>query len=180
MVLRDIPTEPLDDIKPDQLDGADQLGYQLVRFLRLVSRIGAHVAARQQDGVERAAYAVLAQLVLGGPRRTTALADALHADPSTVSRQTAALVREGLVERRPDPDDGRACRLAATDRGERVFEHNRHRRDVHIAQILRGWTPAEVTALTGLLDRFNTAAEAYRHELLGGRQTAHTEGENIR
>ena len=53
--------------------------------------------------------------MIEGPHRSNALAEAVHSDPSTVSRQIAALVKVGYVERRPDPADGRACLLAATD-----------------------------------------------------------------
>ena len=43
-----------------------------------------------------------------------ALAAAVHSDPSTVSRQVAALVRAGLIERQADPEDGRASVLVPT------------------------------------------------------------------
>lgn len=171
-----------DDVDPGKLDAADGLGHQMVRFVRLISRIGSHIAAQQKDGIESAAYALLAHLVIDGPCRTTALAEAMHSDPSTVSRQTAALVRNGLVERRPDPDDGRACLLAATEHGNRMFEQNRRRRDAHIAAMLDGWSAAEMEQLTSLLDRFNTNFESYRPHLVGPETSTrnHDEGEDVR
>ena len=54
-----------------------------------------------------------------GPLRAGALADCLQSDPSTVSRQVAALVKDGLLERRADPDDGRASLLVLTDAATR-------------------------------------------------------------
>jgi hypothetical protein len=57
-----------------------------------------------------------------GPRRAGALADAVHSDPSTISRQIGHLVKLGYVERTADPEDGRATLLAATDEGRRVLE----------------------------------------------------------
>ncbi|MGH3620713.1 MAG: MarR family winged helix-turn-helix transcriptional regulator [Sciscionella sp.] len=168
---------PLEDIDPDRLDMADDLGHQLIRFIRLISRVGAHFAAAQKDGVETAAYALLACLVMEGPRRTTALAEAVHSDISTVSRQSATLVRLGLVERRPDPQDGRACLLAATPEGERVFDYNRKQRDAHIARMLGKWDDSEVRELVSLLDRFNTDFEVYRPQMLGNiRRTTEDEG----
>lgn len=174
-MLSDFAAPRVEDIDPGRLDRADELGHQLIRFIRLVSRVGSHIAAGQKDGVETAAYALLACLVMEGPQRTTALADAVHSDISTVSRQSATLVRLGLLERRPDPQDGRACLLAATPEGERVFEHNRRQRDAHIAQMLSGWDAADVRKLTGLLGRLNTDFEAYRGALLGERRETHAE-----
>lgn len=155
-----------EDVDPARLATADRLGYELVRFLRLMSRMGSQVAAHQKDGVESAAYALLAHLVLDGPRRTTALADAVHSDTSTVSRQIGALVKVGFVERRQDPADGRACLLAATDHGRQVFEHNRRRRDAHLAEMVGDWSQAEFDRFVVLLDRFNSDFEGYRERLL--------------
>lgn len=169
-----------EDVEPTRLDAADRLGYELVRFLRLMSRMGSHVAAHQKDGIESAAYALLAHLVMDGPRRTTALAEAVHSDPSTVSRQIGALVKVGFVERRQDPDDGRACLLAATERGRQTFEHNRRRRDAHLAEMLDDWSQSEFERFVHLLDRFNSDFEGYRERLLGSERepdTAH-EGDN--
>ena len=163
------------------MDAADRLGYELVRFIRLVSRMGAHIAAQQKDGMESAAYALLAHVVLDGPQRTTALAEAMHSDISTVSRQSAALVRNGLVERTPDPEDGRACLLAVTAQGERVFEHNRRQRDAHIATMLESWPDVHIDRLVALLDRFNTDFEAHRPQMIGANRGAQQdEGEKVR
>ena len=96
---------------------SDRIGLQLVRLIRLMER--KRVSKVGDDGVERAADVPPARLVIDGPHRSNALAEAAHSDPSTVSRQVAALVRIGYVERRPDPADGRACLLAATDEGHR-------------------------------------------------------------
>lgn len=186
MVISDLPPVSTDGLDVETLDveteeAADRLGYQLVRFMRLVSRIGSHVAARQADGMESAAYALLAHLVKGGPRRTTALAEAMHSDTSTVSRQSAALVRDGLVERRADPADGRAFLLAATERGAQMFEHNRRRRNAHLAAMLHGWPSQELHEFTGLLARFNTSFEDYRQHLLGTESAqGQNEGETVR
>ena len=46
--------------------------------------------------------------------RASALAECVQSDPSTVSRQVAALVTDGLLERRADPEDGRASLLVLT------------------------------------------------------------------
>ena len=136
---------------------SDRIGHQLIRLIRLIER--RHPTKLGTDGVDRAAYLLLGRLVLDGPRRSNALAEAVHSDPSTVSRQVAALVRVGLVERRPDPEDGRACLLAPTAEGLRIFEANRHRRNEEISALTAGWDEADRVALATLLQRFTTGLE---------------------
>jgi DNA-binding MarR family transcriptional regulator len=149
---------------PARLEAADQLGCQLVRLMRLIERTAAQTASRRADGIERAAYVLLAHLVREGAQRAGALAEAVHSDPSTVSRQVGTLVQHGLVERRSDPLDGRACLLAATEQGRRVFDEHRAERNENTARILATWSPSEVRLLTELLDRFNSDFEHFREQ----------------
>ncbi|WP_225978804.1 MarR family winged helix-turn-helix transcriptional regulator [Gandjariella thermophila] len=144
---------------------ADELGCQLSRLMRLVGRAAAQLAARRTDGIERAAHVLLAHLVREGPQRTTDLAEAVHSDPSTVSRQVGALVQQGLVERRPDPKDGRACLLAATAEGQKVFDEHRGTWNAYLLRLLATWPPGEIRRLASLLDRFNSDFEKFRMPL---------------
>jgi DNA-binding MarR family transcriptional regulator len=143
---------------------SDRIGLQLIRLIRLIERKRVSKVGKDGNGVERAAYVLLARLVIDGPHRSNALAEAVHSDPSTVSRQVAALVRIGYVERRPDPADGRACLLAATDEGHRVFEENRDLRNREISRITGDWDEADRERLVELMDRFTTALEANHPE----------------
>lgn len=136
---------------------SDRIGLQLIRLIRLIERKRVHKVG--DNGVERAAYVLLARLVIDGPHRSNALAEAVHSDPSTVSRQIAALVRIGYVERRPDPADGRACLLAATAEGHEVFEANRDLRNREISRVTSDWDEADRERLVELMDRFTTALE---------------------
>ena len=73
-----------------------------------------------------------------GPMRAGALAECLQSDPSTVSRQVAALVKDGLLERRADPADGRASLLVLTAKADAVLaEHDRIRLDYFAADARR-------------------------------------------
>jgi DNA-binding MarR family transcriptional regulator len=139
----------------------DRLTGELFRLLRLLERVQARHAARQADGLERATFLLLAHLVKGGPHRLGALADAVHSDASTVSRQAAALVKLGLAERRADPVDGRASLLAATEAGERVFQDRRRRRNELFARLLVDWSPEDRDRLSELLGRFNADYERF-------------------
>jgi DNA-binding MarR family transcriptional regulator len=143
----------------DELAVADAVGIELVRLVRLIERKQAAHRAEHPDAVERPTYLLLVHLVKDGPQRAVTLAEAVHSDPSTVSRQIAQLVRLGLVERTADPEDGRATLLAATAEGHRVFEENRRTRTANIAAILADWEPADRRRFAELLGRFTTDFE---------------------
>ncbi len=105
-------------------------------------------------GVDRSAVLLLKTLVHVGPSRSSALAAAVHSDPSTVSRQIAGLVRAGLVERRADPEDGRASVLVPTEAGLTVLEEQRKRVGLALARVVRQWEPADLDRFLDLLDKF--------------------------
>lgn len=147
-------------VAQDQYDRAEAVVDQIVRFARLMKRAHARFAS-QPDGVEQAAYVLLAVLATEGPQRTTALAEAVHSDTSTVSRQVGALVRHGLVERQADPADGRACLLAATQDGLACYAHQRRIRTQRMADVLEHWTSDDLRTVTELLARLNADIETY-------------------
>ncbi|HEY1967679.1 MAG TPA: MarR family transcriptional regulator [Pseudonocardia sp.] len=148
-----------------EVTGFDLLSAELFRLTRLFDRAGARYTARRADGVERAAYLLLARLVSDGPRRLSVLADSVHSDTSTVSRQVAELVKLGLVERRPDHSDGRASLLAATEAGNRSYQARREARNAGYAALLADWSAEDQLRLRELLARFNNDFERY---YLGG------------
>jgi DNA-binding MarR family transcriptional regulator len=141
---------------------AEELGHQLVRLVNMTSRAKTQLTSVTTEGIERAAYALLAHLVRYGPQRTTALAEAVRSDTSTVSRQVSALVQHGLVERMADPADGRACLLVATDAGRGTFDRAKAERTRHIAAMIDDWPRGDRQTLVMLLDRFNHDFENYR------------------
>jgi DNA-binding MarR family transcriptional regulator len=143
----------------DDLALADDVSGQLIRLVRLMDRRQAQYLAEHPDAVERATYYLLVHLVKGGPQRASALAESVHSDPSTISRQVAHLVRLGFVERMADPEDGRATLLTATDEGRRVLEENRRMRIERFAEMLSDWSVTDRRTFAELLARFTTAFE---------------------
>jgi DNA-binding MarR family transcriptional regulator len=158
-------------------DEAEELVRQVMRFALLMKRATSRFVSQQSDGIEQAAYFLLGVLATNGPQRTTALAEAVHSDTSTVSRQVGALVRHGLVERQADPADGRACLLAATAEGQRCFEHQRTARTQQIADVLGHWSPDELHAVAESLGRLNGEFERHEHEHhTGATSASHLKG----
>jgi DNA-binding MarR family transcriptional regulator len=130
-------------------DDVRTLSEQVPRFMRLAHAFK-HSTAHGRD---RAALVLLYPLVRLGPLRQNALADLLHADPSTVSRHVAALVDQGLVRRVADEADGRASRLVVTDAGHAAFEELRAERESHLQRATAGWDETDLATLTDLFGR---------------------------
>jgi DNA-binding MarR family transcriptional regulator len=137
----------------------DIIGDALHRLIRGANRRKAQLAADGQDA-EWAAHALLEQILSTGPLRAAGLAECTFTDPSTVSRHVASLVRDGLVERKADPVDGRASLLVATAAGEHVVEEHRQRRLAWLEEMLAGWTPQDRDDLGRLLEKFTLDLES--------------------
>jgi DNA-binding MarR family transcriptional regulator len=136
----------------DRAAAVRTLSEQVPRFMRPVHAL--KIQAAKNDSGDRAALVLLFPLVRMGPLRQGALAELVHADPSTVSRHVAALVERGLVQRVADESDGRASRLHVTDAGHAALDSFRRDRENHFAQVTAGWDATDLTALTTLLGRF--------------------------
>ena len=149
-------------ISTEELRTADEVGSQLVRLVRLIERVQAQYQAEHTDAVDRATYLLLVHLVKDGAHRAGALAEAVHSDPSTVSRQVAHLVQLGLIERVADPADGRATLLVATAEGRRVFDENRQLRNRSLATMMSDWPDADRQAFARLLTRFTDGFECHK------------------
>jgi DNA-binding MarR family transcriptional regulator len=142
----------------DRAASEEQLATEVSQLMRLMHPVKA-AAAREAGGAvghDRSAMLLLFPL-MRGPLRPGALAEASFADPSTISRQVAELVRRGLVRREPDPSDGRASLLAITDAGRDVCERLRTMRRDLLAAAVDDWTDEELATFASLLSRFTGA-----------------------
>jgi DNA-binding MarR family transcriptional regulator len=140
---------------PDQpRTPVDEVADTFVDLMRAFGKAKARFMAEAEHDVEWAAHMLLRHLANEGPMRAGALADAVHSDPSTVSRQVAALVRDGLLERRADPEDGRASILALTEKADAVLADHEQRRRTHFAAMLADWNERDLHRFAGLLRRF--------------------------
>ena len=136
-------------------DAGVALGDELARLMRVMHAFkAAGIGGSAPDARERAAHVLLFPLTRLGPLRQGALAELVHADPSTVSRHVTVLVDRGLVRRVADEQDGRASRLVVTPAGEVVLEQLRQERNAHLASVTAGWPPGEVSIFTERLQRF--------------------------
>ena len=123
---------------------------------RTVRRSKARLLATGDD-VDSATQLLLHTVAADGPMRASALAASVQADLSTVSRQVAALVGRGLLERQADQFDGRACLLAVTDAGRAAIADYEQGRQKFFDAVLADWNTEEMRQFARQLERFTAA-----------------------
>jgi len=139
------------------------LGNELVRLRKASESMRAQLASGLD--LEAAAMSVLFTAVHGGPQRGTDLARSLGLDPSTMSRHVSTLVRRELVHRVPDPADGRAQLVEATEAGRLLHRRLLAQRTTEMHRMLADWPDADLESLAALLNRFNDTFDTTRiHE----------------
>jgi DNA-binding MarR family transcriptional regulator len=134
------------------VDAVENALIPLVRYLAS-PRTWRQIAGSAEIPLDRARYVVLRAVAESEPVRTTALAEHVGVDPSTMSRHVSVLDRAGYVSRAADPDDGRAQALTLTPAGREVMEKARAARHDLITDALADWDDVDRTHLASLLGR---------------------------
>lgn len=145
----------VEDVRRD--DAIRGLEHEIGRLLRRIRRGLADRAALVDPELSATAYPLLVTLAEFGPRRAADLADLFALDKGAVSRVVRQLLDLDLIEKSPDPDDGRASILTVTAKAKErlaaVVESRRADFDLRLAQ----WEPAAIVELAHGLARFNAA-----------------------
>jgi DNA-binding MarR family transcriptional regulator len=139
-----------DDLDPDGV--AAVLLASLSVLLRRVHQVP---APGELTMPERTA---LSRLDRSGPTTSAALAREVQITAQAMGATLNALCARGLVERRPDPNDGRRVVLTVTETGRQALENKRNARVELIARALTSgaFTPMELeqlAAAAALLER---------------------------
>ena len=143
---------------------------------RTVRRGKARLAAAFGDDVESATRLLLHTVQSEGPMRASALAASVQSDLSTVSRQVTTLVSRGLLERRADLRDGRACLLAVTDAGRAAIAEYEQGRQAFFDTVLSGWSAGEMQQFARQLEQFTAAYDRAHVTLMTERARRMEEG----
>lgn len=145
--------------RADRQQVHEQLESELTVLWRRVRRLSIALTREVDDGLEVTAYGLLSALNDAGDARAGDLAERFGLDKSTVSRQIAQMETLGLVERVPDPLDGRARLIRTTDDARVRVSELRRARGRWLQAALHEWDSADVDQLVELLDRLNEALE---------------------
>jgi DNA-binding MarR family transcriptional regulator len=103
----------------------------------------------------------LTRLDRGGPATASALAKLEQISPQSMGATLGALEAKGLIERRPDPGDGRRAVLSVTEAGLRLIRDKRNARTEQFAKALSAeFTPAEIQLLAAASPLLERLAES--------------------
>lgn len=138
---------------------ASQVGEDLAHLVKTLSAMRYH-GQRVHPQVEASAYPVLFA-VTGGPIRISTIADRIHSDVSTVSRQVSHLVRVGILEKVVDPGDGRAQLIALAPDGKQLVDDLHESRGQLFQALLAGWSTQEARELDDHLRRLRADLTTY-------------------
>ena len=94
--------------------GSSSPGALASRFARLVEQLGGYTAAAKTQGQQRALLAAVADKE---PATLNQVAARVKRGAPAVSRAIDALVRAGLIDRQPDPNNRRRLSLRLTEAG---------------------------------------------------------------
>ncbi|WP_025159038.1 MarR family winged helix-turn-helix transcriptional regulator [Leifsonia aquatica] len=113
-------------------------------------------------GLSHGQLSALSTIVRTGPLRPSEVATVESVAAPTVTRLVSELEARGLVERTPDPDDGRSFFVSGTDAGIELLLEARSDRARAVARILDGLDPEQVDALRAALPALEQAASIAR------------------
>ncbi len=126
-----------------------ELAFAINDVARLLRTYADHEARR--FGMTRAKWAVLARLDRFEGLKQAELAEMLDLQPISLTRLLDGLAENGLIERRPDPEDRRAKRLFLTPAARPLLAQLTDLGEALMAPALAGLEPADVRALLGKL-----------------------------
>jgi DNA-binding MarR family transcriptional regulator len=132
-----------------------------------ISRIGQHIARRQEDafgrfGLNRGEVGVLGALRLAGPRQElspTRLFKGLMLSSAGMTSRLDRLERRGYVKRKPDPDDRRGVLVELTDAGREILDQAVSANTGREKGMLANLTKQEQRTLAGLLKKLLAGLE---------------------
>jgi DNA-binding MarR family transcriptional regulator len=134
-------------------------------LLRAVERFGralremSYLLSKQYP-CSRGSVPVVRMLERHGTMQVGDIADALQVDMSVASRQVSHLVTEGYVERAVDDEDRRVRTLRLTPTGQALAAEMRAGLDRRMAETFADWSPEDVVACAGTLDRLTGTLHA--------------------
>jgi DNA-binding MarR family transcriptional regulator len=131
-----------------ELTGALDAIRRIIRVLRLSSG-----RTERELGIGSAQLFVLQQLASAPAGSVNELAQRTYTHQSSVSVVVRRLVEQGLVTRRPAPDDGRRRELSLTAAGRRLVARAPVPAQVRLIEGLESLRPGELATLRGLLGR---------------------------
>lgn len=119
-------------------------------------------ATARGTGLTSSQLSALGVVARQGPIRLAELAEIEHVNPTMLSRIVGALVDDGLLRRRPDPDDRRAGLVEVTPQGRRTHDRLRAERGRALGDGLAALTPEDRAVVEAALPALEALVLAVR------------------
>jgi DNA-binding MarR family transcriptional regulator len=138
--------------KPDTARIASELRFVLGQLLRRL---------RAEHRFSLSQGAVLGRLDREGPQSVSDLAASERMRQQSMAQTVSDLEADGLVERRPDPQDGRRALVSLTEQGIAVLQAERRQREGWLARaITDDLSPEEQAVLRDAVELLRRLAES--------------------
>lgn len=130
-----------------------EVGVMIGRIRRLLRERARTV----HEELQSSTYLLLSWLDTRGPLRASEISETFGIDKGAISRQVQHLIELGLVDRAPDPDDGRATLLSASETARTRLAAVKEASRLWLDQRLDDLPDEDLAAFVGLLGRYNVA-----------------------
>jgi len=150
-----------DDTREARTEAVRALEAEFGELINRFRRIIMENAHRVSPGMLPGAYKVFTTIVRRESITLSALAETLMSDKGQISRTVRELEQLGLIQRTPDPDDGRSSLLSPTPEGLERLAAARAPQESTLVDALEEWPVDDIRNLTRLLHAL-TAGESPR------------------
>ena len=140
---------------PTRAEALRQLEDEVTVLFHRIKRVLVERAHAVHPELTGPGLPMLLRISEAGPVRASVLAEEFLMDKGAVSRHIQHLEELGLVQRTPDPDDGRATLLSVTpDAARRLRDVDRARRE-RLKNRLSDWSADDLAAFADQMGRYN-------------------------
>ncbi|HEU5106488.1 MAG TPA: MarR family transcriptional regulator [Solirubrobacterales bacterium] len=125
---------------------AERAAHLRIAIVRTARRLRQEAAA-ETSGLTPTSVAALATIERHGPITPSEIAAIERVKRPTITRTLGCLEREGLIDRTPDPADGRSSLVSVNGAGRERLRRLRGRKNAYLARRMRDLSPEEVETL---------------------------------
>jgi DNA-binding MarR family transcriptional regulator len=131
----------------------------ITRLRVAVGRLHRRLAQRSTSELTFAQISALVMVEKHGPIRQGELAAREKVAAPSMTRTVSGLVEAGLVQKIPDPEDGRSCHIVVTEAARTLLEKVRTERSAMLAERVARLSPEQYATLVDALPVLEQLAE---------------------
>jgi len=131
---------------PTEIPLAERAAHLRTAIVRTARRLRQEAAA-ETSGLTPTSTAALATIERHGPLTPSEIAAIERVKRPTITRTLRCLEREGLIDRAPDPQDGRSALVSVNGAGRERLRRLRGRKNAYLARRMKDLSAEEVETL---------------------------------